>query len=338
MGQKGPGKAHREGISLFELTEMFPDEQSAAKWFESLVWPNGDRHCPRCGSLETRIASATSGLPYYCPSCKRAFSVKIGTALERSKISLRKWVFAICLEMTSLKGVSSMKLHRDLGVTQKTAWFMLNRIREAWANEGARRFCGPVEVDETFIGGKRKNMSLSKRRALKGTGAGGAVGKAVVAGAKDRDSNHVSAAVVRGTDALSLQGFVMERVAEDAKLYTDDGAGYKGIRYDREVVNHSVSEYVRGQAHTNGIESFWALLKRGYHGTFHHISPKHLHRYVAEFAGRHNVRNCDTIDQMASVVMGLVGKRLMYKDLIADRPDEWAAEDIERDALRVWGG
>ncbi|MDE0343443.1 MAG: IS1595 family transposase [Deltaproteobacteria bacterium] len=337
MAQKGPGKAHRQGISLMELTEMFPDEQSAVRWFEALVWPNGERTCPRCGSMETREASKSSGLPYYCPACKRAFSVRIGTALERSKVPLRKWVFAIYLEMTSLKGVSSMKLHRDIGVTQKTAWFMLHRIREAWANGSAWRFAGPVEADETFIGGKRKNMPLSKRKAM-GKAGRGAVGKAVVAGVKDRDSNRISADVVRGTDALSLQGFVLDRVMADAKLYTDESRSYNGIKLDREAVNHSVSEYVRGQAHTNGIESFWAMLKRGYHGTYHHISEKHLHRYVAEFAGRHNVRNCDTIDQMISVVIGMVGKRLMYRDLIAE-PEEESIEDwIERETVRVHGG
>ncbi len=339
MAGKGPGKSHREGISLIQLTEMFPDEASAVEWFEALVWPNGERHCPRCGCMETKVAARTSGLPYYCPGCRRAFSVKIGTALEKSKVPLRKWVFAIYLEMTSLKGVSSMKLHRDIDVTQKTAWFMLQRIREAWANESARRFGGPVEVDETFIGGKRKNMSLSKRKELRGTGAGWIEGKAVVAGAKDRDSNHISADVVRGTDTLTLQGFVLDRTAEGAKVYTDESAAYRGMRgRDHETVNHKVSEYVRDQAHTNGIESFWALLKRSYHGTYHHISPKHLHRYVAQFAGKHNVRNCDTIEQMISVVVGMIGKRLMYRDLIADRPaDDWTADEIERETLRVHG-
>ena len=263
--------------------------------------------------------------------------MRIGTALERSKVPLRKWAIAIYLEMTSLKGVSSMKLHRDIGVTQKTAWFMLHRIREAWATESVRQFAGPVEADETYIGGKRKNMSNAKRKALRATpGMGGAVGKAVVAGVKDRDSNHISADVVRGTDALTLQGFVLDRAAEDAKVYTDESSSYKGIRRDHEAVNHSVSEYVRGMAHTNGMESFWAMLKRGYHGTYHHISEKHLHRYVAEFSGRHNVRDCDTIDQMISVVVGMIGKRLMYRDLIADRPaDDWTAEDIERETLRL---
>ncbi len=314
MAQKGPGKAHREGISLIELTEMFPDEAAATAWFESLVWPEG-RHCPRCGCTETHEAAETSGLPYYCSGCKRAFSVRIGTALERSKVPLRKWVFAIYLEMVSLKGVSSMRLHRDLKVTQKTAWFMLHRIREAWADEAAALFVGPAEVDETYIGGKRKNMPKSKRKALKGRGG---VGKAVVAGVKDRETNRIVARPVPETDGPTLQGFVRENVAKGATVYTDDARAYRGMAgFTHESVNHSVGEYVRKMAHTNGIESFWSMFKRGYHGTFHHLSEKHLARYVREFAARHNVRNADTADQMAGVVTGLVGKRLMYRDLIA---------------------
>ena len=293
---------------------MFPDEATATAWFESLVWPTG-RHCPRCGCTETHEAADTSGLPYYCSGCKRAFSVRIGTALERSKVPLRKWVFAIYLEMTSLKGVSSMKLHRDLKVTQKTAWFMLHRIREAWATEQTALFAGPVEIDETYIGGKRRNMSRAKRKDLTGRGA---VGKAAVVGAKDRSTNRVTARTVRGTDTATLQGFVRETAKPGASVFTDDAAAYRGMGgFKHEAVNHSAGEYVRRMAHTNGIESFWAMLKRGYQGTFHHFSEKHLDRYVAEFAGRHNVRDADTIDQMASVVAGLVGKRLMYRDLIA---------------------
>ena len=293
---------------------MFPDEQSAADWFESLVWPNGERHCPRCGCTETTIAADTSGLPYYCTGCKRSFSVRIGTALERSKVPLRKWVFAIYLEMTNLKGVSSMKLHRDIKVTQKTAWFMLNRIRQAWASEASDVFSGPVEVDETYIGGRRKSMSKAKRKTMTGRGT---IGKSIVAGAKDRETNQVSAAVVPGTDKPTLQSFVAGRAAPGATVYTDEHGAYRGMPFNHETVNHGTGEYVRQQAHINGMESFWAMLKRGYHGTYHHISPKHLHRYVAVFAGRHNVRESDTIDQMASVVTGMVGKRLMYRDLIA---------------------
>ncbi len=311
MGQKGPGKAHREGISLIELTEMFPDEAAANAWFENLIWTNG-RHCPRCGSCETSVASATSGLPYYCPSCKRAFSVRIGTALERSKVPLRKWLFAIYLEMTSLKGVSSMKLHRDLKVTQKTAWFMLHRIRETWSAKLEGLFAGPVEVDETYFGGREGNKHAHKKQRL---GRGG-IGKAVVAGAKDRATNKVHAEVVQATDAKTLQGFVANHTAPGATVYTDEAAAYKGMPFEHESVRHGAGEYVKEMAHTNGMESFWATLKRAHKGVYHKISPKHLDRYVQQFAGKHNARNANTITQMQDVVAGMVGKRLTYRELV----------------------
>ncbi len=312
MSQKAPGKAHREGISLMELAEMFPDEQSARKWFEAHIWPHG-RHCPRCGSVRTHEASHAKS-PYRCSDCRSYFSVKTGTALEGSKISLRKWVFAIYLEVTSLKGVSSMKLHRDLKVTQKTAWFMLHRLREAWAQDKAGPFDGPVEADEAYFGGKRENMPKAKRKRLSGRGP---VGKTVVAGAKDRATNKVSAAVVETADKATIHRFIAERAAPGAKVYTDDYVVYRGIPFDHEAVRHVDGEYVRGDAHTNGIESFWSMLKRAHKGTFHKISAKHLQRYVNEFAGRHNIRDANTIDQMRSVVAGMVGRRLMYHDLIA---------------------
>ena len=138
-----------------------------------------------------------------------------------------------------------------------------------------------------------------------------------MAGARDRATNTISAAVVEATDAKTLQGFVVSRATEGAKVYTDQAAGYKGMPFNHEAVNHSISEYVRDQAHTNGIESFWSMLKRGYHGTYHHMSAKHLDRYVGEFAGRHNDRERDTIDQMAHIARGMVGKRLRYRDLVA---------------------
>ena len=315
MAKKAPGKAHREGVTLVQLMDMFPDETTAAEWFESVIWPNG-RHCPKCGSTRTRDASHAK-MPYWCTDCRSYFSVKTGTAMQRSKIPLRKWAIAIYLCLTSLKSVSSMKLQRDIGVSQPTAWFMLHRIREAWGGDGEGPFDGPIEVDETYFGGKRKNMSKAKRKELAGTGRG-AVGKIAVVGMKDRDSNKVTARVVDDTDAQTLQGFVKDHAASDAKVYTDDHGSYRGLPFDHETVKHSVGEYVSDMAHTNGIESFWSMLKRAHKGTFHKISPKHLDRYVQEFAGKHNVRESGTLAQMRGTVARLVGRNLLYRDLIAD--------------------
>ena len=316
MQHAAPGKAHREGITLITLMEMFPDEEAATKWFEAYVWPTG-RCCGHCGSTRTVEASHRK-MPYWCSDCRSYFSVRTGTALSHSRIPLRKWAIAIYLEITSLKSVSSMKLHRDIGVRQATAWFMLHRIRQAWATtDDGGPFSGPVEVDETFMGGKRANMSNAKRKALADTGRG-AVGKVAVVGAKDRASNRVRAKVVESTDAATLQGFVVNHAAPGATVYTDEAAAYKGLPFNHEAVKHSVAEYVRDQAHTNGVESFWATLKRAHKGVFHKLSPKHLDRYVQEFAGKHNLRDQNTAAQMAAVAAGLVGKRLMYKQLTAD--------------------
>ena len=312
MAHNAPGKHHRDGISIMELGEMFPDEEAARKWFEVRVWPDG-RYCPRCGSVRTHKAKHAKS-PYRCTDCRSYFSVKTGTALEASKIPLRKWVFAIYLEATSLKGVSSMKLHRDIKVTQKTAWFMLHRLREAWAHTKSDRFSGPVEVDETYFGGREGNKHAHKKQRL---GRGG-IGKAVVAGAKDRATGQISAEVVEATDAKTLQGFVASHAADGATVYTDEHGAYKGMLFEHESVRHSSGEFVRGDAHTQGIESFWSMLKRAHKGTYHKISPKHLQRYVDQFAGKHGIRDQHTIDQMRLMVAGMVGKRLLYRDLVAD--------------------
>lgn len=310
---KAPGKSHRNGITILQLTDMFPDEQSAVDWFESRLWPNG-RCCGHCGSVRTREVPNRKPMPYWCTDCRSYFSVKTGTALERSKVPLRKWVWAVYICVTHLKSVSSMKLHRDLGVTQRTAWFMLHRLREAWSIESGEPFTGEVEVDETYVGGKSKNMHAKDReRRITGRGA---TDKTAVVGMKDRKTKKVAAKVVERTDAATLCGFVNERITDGTTVYTDDAPAYNGLP-DRESVKHSVGEYVREQAHINGMESFWSMFKRAYIGTFHRMSVKHLPRYVAEFEGRHNGRDRDTIDQMTDWVSGLVGKRLMYRDLIA---------------------
>ena len=322
MAHKAPGKSHRKTISVMELMdEVFPDNETAEAWFVKNRWPDGVVHCPECGSVNVQTDTPSKTQPYRCRErqCRLRFSAKTGTVMQGSNLPYRTWAVAIYLCLTDLKGVSSMKLSRDLKITQKSAWHLAMRIRKAIEDGDGMPFAGPVEADETFIGGKRKNMSLSKRKELKGAGRG-AVGKEAVVGVKDRATNKVRARVVPVTDAPHVAGFVASQTKDGAKVYTDEAKVYNALDpwFDHEAVNHKVSEYVREQAHTNGMESFWSMLKRGYQGTYHKMSAKHLDRYVTEFSGRHNVRDADTIDQMEGVVSGMAGKRLRYADLIAD--------------------
>ena len=317
---KAPGKSYRVGITMPQMAAMFATEEKAIRWFEAWMWPDGEMHCPRCGSVDGpyRVKSGKPQ-PYRCRDCRSYFSLKTGTAMEKSPLPLRLWGWAIFLEMTSLKGVSSMKLHRDLGVTQKTAWFMLHRIREAFADV-APIFAGPVEVDETYVGGIRANMSNAKRKELADTGRG-PKGKTAVVGMKDRATKQVTARVIGSVDGETLNSFVDRHTAPEAEVYTDGSTAYKG-RENHESVSHSAGEYVRYlkgvKVHTNGVESFWSMLKRAHKGVYHKLSAKHLQRYVSQFAGRQNVREMDTLEQMQHVVAGLVGRRLMYRDLIAE--------------------
>lgn len=315
MATKAPGKSYREGLTMLDIANLYPTEEAARDWFEAILW-QGERCCGHCGSTNTHRASHKT-MPYRCRDCRKYFSVKTGTALAASNVSLQKWVWAIYLELTNLKGVSSMKLHRDLGVTQKTAWFMQHRIREAFGSP-PDRFDGPVEVDEAYFGGLRKNMPKAKRSELTGRGP---AGKTAVVAAKDRKTKKVAARVVERTDGPTLRGFVDRHASEDAKLYTDDASAYAASGREHETVRHSAAEYVRYLAgetvHTNGVESFWSMLKRAHKGVYHRLSAKHLQRYIDEFAGRQNIRELDTIAQMEHVVAGLVGKRLLYRELVA---------------------
>lgn len=299
-----------------QIMDLFPNDRVAEKWFEESRWQHGVV-CPKCGShdIHTRSEDKRRNQPHRCRSCKSDFSVKTDTLMHKSNIGYRAWAVGIYLMTTNLKGVSSMKIHRDLGITQKSAWMMMHKIRESFDDELGIVFSGPVEVDETYFGGKRANMSNARRKALKDSGRG-SVGKVAVVGIKDRETNEVTAQVVNDTDAETLQGFVTENTDQDTHVYTDGATAYNGLKRPHEAVNHSVSEYVRDQAHTNGIESFWAMLKRGYHGTYHKMSRKHLNRYVGEFSGRHNIRSNDTIDQMGWIVRNMDGKQLPYKELV----------------------
>ncbi len=299
-----------------QIMNLFPNDRYAEQWFEDNRWSDGVI-CPHCGShnIYTRPEEKRKNQPHRCRSCRYDFSVKTKTLMHKSNIGYRAWAVGIYLMTTNLEEISSMKIHRELDITQKSAWIMMHKIRETFDDGSLIQFTGPVEVDETYMGGKRKNMSNKKRKALKDTGRG-AVGKTAVVGMKDRETNEVTATVVNDIDADTLQGFVTDNTENTATVYTDDARAYIGIERPHESVKHSVSEYVKDQAHTNGIESFWALLKRGYYGTFHHMSKKHLHRYVNEFAGRHNIRPNDTIDQMQWIVKNMDGKTLPYKELV----------------------
>ncbi|WP_420614304.1 IS1595 family transposase [Candidatus Spongiisocius sp.] len=291
--------------------QMFPDDDAAEAWLASIRWPDGPR-CPYCDSYNVLAGAAHKTMLYRCRAkdCRKRFSVRIGTVLQDSKLGYQAWALAICLMTTELNR-SSMKLHRDLGITQKSAWHLAHRIREAW-DIVTESMVGPVEVDDTYIGGKERNKHAHKKLHA----GRGPVGKAAVVGARNRATGQVAAKVVPNTQAGTLQGFVEGKRVPNAPVYTDGATAYDGLA-GREAVHHSVGEYVRGQVHTNGMESFWSMLKRGYHGTYRLMSVKHLQRYVNEFAGRHNVRDLDTLDQMVAIVVGLVGKRLRYADLIS---------------------
>lgn len=298
-------------ISTFELFSMFPDEAAARAYLEARRWPDGAR-CPVCASGE-RITTRKAGY-YRCNACREDFTVRTGTVFERSKIPLRGWLYAMYLLVTARKGISSMQLGKQLGITQKSAWFALHRLREACGDEIAK-LGGIVEIDETYIGGKNRNKHAGKK--LK---AGrGAVGKAAVLGMRERGGK-VKAMHVESTDGNTVHQAIHEHVEVGAELHTDEAATYTGIGglfFGHQTINHSAGEYARGNVTTNGMESVFAVMKRGVMGVYHHTSPKHLDRYVQEFAWRLNDGNCraHTLARLDALIRSAAGKRLTYADL-----------------------
>jgi transposase-like protein len=303
-----------ETISLYKFFKKFPDEESSRKYFEGKRWKDGI-NCAHCGSLSTSECKDHKPMPYRCRSCRKHFSIRTGTILEESRLPLQKWLMAIYMMTTARKGIPSTQMAKELGVTQKTAWFLAQRIRETWIskNSGNGGDMGPiVEIDETFIGGKEKNKHSHKKLHA----GRGATGKTPVMGIIERNGI-VRAFPIKGTESAELQGAIIENVKTGSTVYTDCHRSYVGMTgYKHEAVKHSVGEYVRGQAHTNGIESFWALLKRGYYGIYHHMSEKHLHRYVNEFSFRHNTAKVGTMIFIEITIEKMINCRLTYKDLI----------------------
>lgn len=306
-------------ISTFQLFALFPDEDAARLYLEARLWPDGPV-CPECHSGARITVRAHRPGYYRCNACGNFdFTIRTGTVMERSKVPLHKWIYSMYLLVTARKGISSLQLAKEIGVTQKTAWFVLGRLREACGGPDGPldKLRGEVEIDECFVGGLEANKHEDKK-----LNAGrGAVGKVAVLGLRER-GGRTHAMVIPDTTINTIQNEIHGQVEAGSQLYTDEHAAYNdldGLFFSRDAVNHGAGEYGRGRVHTNGIESVWAVLKRGLHGVYHHASKKHLHRYVDEFTFRLNDGNVanHTTKRLDSFVSATVGKRLTYERLIA---------------------
>jgi transposase-like protein len=317
--------------TLQQAIQYFSDEQVCIDAVAMMRWPQGAR-CPDCwtpgGDLGRNPYYLKTQKRWKCRDCRRQFSVKVESIFEDSPISLQKWLPALWMLVCCKNGISSYEIHRALGVSQKTAWFMLHRLRlalktQSFAFKMGGEDCGGVEVDETFVGGKLKNMHRDRRErfAAKGGHTGGATGKAIVQGILDRDERKIRAKVVPNVKRETLQTEVLNNVKYGSKVYSDDAVPYDGLKekYIHEVVNHA-EEYVRGQVHTNGLENFWSLLKRNLKGTYVAVEPFHLERYVDEQVFRYNNRATkdnplNDSDRFLLALSQVAGKRLTFAEL-----------------------
>jgi len=314
--------------TLLEAVKYFAIADNCRTYLVSRRWPNGVV-CPACGSREVYFDKGRNGWECKTRHPKRKFTLKTGTIFEDSPLGLDKWLPTVWMIANCKNGISSWEVHRAIGVTQKTAWFMLQRIRLAMQAEDGGKLGGDVEVDETFIGGKARNMHAAKRKRL-GMKAGRTMpGKVAVMGLLERHgkngTSRVRAHVVPTVDRGTLQAHVRNDVSRWSRLHTDEYSGYDGLCYDytHNVINHAEA-YVNGNVHTNSCENFWSLLKRGLKGTYMAVEPFHLFRYLDEQAFRFNERWADDSDRFRMVIDGIVGRRLTYADLIgaADKAPE----------------